>query len=151
MRHVFALPTIIVVLAASLIAGCGDDDSTTTTNAGGTTTATTGGSSAVCATFALVQSAGNDLKQIDPSQTTAAEVKEAVSNLGKSVQALGSAASDAGGQAKSDIESAVGSFQSELDSAEGQPIPQQLVTLGTALGQLQTSLSQPLSDLDCSS
>jgi hypothetical protein len=148
-RHAFALPTIVVALAASLIAGCGDDDSATTTNAGGTTT--TGADSTVCATFALVQSAGNDLKQIDPSETTPAEVKEAVSNLGKSVQALGSAASDAGGQTKSDVEAAARSFQSELDSAEGQPIAQQLVTLGTALGQLQNSLTQTLSDLDCSS
>jgi hypothetical protein len=150
-RNAFALPIIIAALAASLIAGCGDDGGTTTTTAGGTTTTTAGGSSAVCATFALVQSAGNDLKQIDPSQTTPAEVKKAVSNLGKSAQALGSAASEAGGQAKSDVEPAVRTFQSELDSAEGQPISQQLITLGTALGQLKTSLSQTLSDFDCTS
>ncbi len=143
-RHAIVLPTAIAALTAVLIAGCGDDNSTTTT-----TTATTTSASAVCANVSKVQSAASAFKQLDPNTTSATEVKQAIFTLGTSLQALSSAASQAGGQAQSSLKSTVSSFQSQLKSAANQPVSEQLTTLGTALGELESSLSQTKTQLDC--
>ena len=147
MRHTFAVPITAAVLIASLLAGCGGDDSSDS----GTTTATTGasGDAAVCAAYAQVQADAKSIKQLDPANVTATQVKQKLGSLKTSVQVLGSAASETKGQAQSDVKSAVNSFESQLNSAEGQPVSQQLVTLGTAISGLQSSLSQTASDLKC--
>ena len=149
MRNAIALPIISVVLIASLVAGCGGDDSGSSPATETSTTSGANGNAPVCATYALVVSAGKTVEQLDPSNASAAQVKRAVADLSKSVQALSSAASEAASQAASDIEPAVSRFQSQLDSAEGQPVSQQLSTLGTALGELESSLNKTISGLDC--
>jgi hypothetical protein len=149
MRNAIALPIVSVVLIASLVAGCGGDDSGGSTDAGTSTTSAANGNASVCATYALVQSAGKAVEQLDPSKASADQVKRAVSDLSKSVQALSSAASEAAGQAASEIKPAVSRFESQLDSAAGQPASQQLSTLGTALGELESSLKKTISGLDC--
>jgi uncharacterized protein YoxC len=144
MRASVSVPTIIATFGLALLAGCGGDDDS---NSGSATT-TTQTSSPVCAAYAQVQSTGNDLKQLDPS-ASASEVKQAVAKLAASVQALSSAASQEAGQTQADIKSAVKGFQSKLNSAKGQPLSEQLVTLGTALGALESSLGQTTSQLGC--
>jgi len=96
-----------------------------------------------------VQSAASAFKQLDPSTASASQVKQAIYGLGLSVKGLSSAVSQAGGQAQSNLKSAVSSFQSQLKSAVNQPVSQQLTTIGAALGQLQSSLSQTKTQLNC--
>ncbi len=96
-----------------------------------------------------MQSAASAFTQLDPSTTSATEVKQAVSTLGTSAQALASTVSEAAGQAEASLKSAVSNFQSQLKSAEDQPVSQQLVTLGTVIGELDYSLSQAASELNC--
>jgi hypothetical protein len=147
-----AAPLATVAAIAVLVAGCGGGGgSSSSTAAGSSTTTNAGSNSPVCATFALVQASKKDVEKLDPSNASPAKVKKAVTNLGKSVKALSSAASKAGGQAGSQITSATTAFQSQLDSASGQPVPQQLATLGNAIGQLESSLTQTMSQLKCGS
>jgi hypothetical protein len=76
-------------------------------------------------------------------------VKQAATKLNDSVEALSSAASQAGGQVGPSVKDAVTSFQTKIFSAANQPVSQQLVTVETALGQLETSLSQTVSQFRC--
>ena len=101
------------------------------------------------ATFALVESTGKAVGKLDPSTATAAQVKKAVGDLQKSVKALASAASAAAGQAGSEVKSAVSTFQSQVDAAQGQPASQQLRTLGAAADKLESSLNQTIAQLGC--
>lgn len=160
MRHAISAPIVIVVLTAALLAGCGGDDSesapaTETSTSTSTTTGNGGGNggggkvSAACGTYTLVQATGQAVDKLDPSDASAAQVKKAVTNLSKSVEAFAGAASKAAGATKSDVKSAVDTFQSEFDSAEGQPPAQQLNTLGNAIDELQGSLKQTVDQLGC--
>jgi uncharacterized protein YPO0396 len=144
-RHAIAVPIIIAALAVSLIAGCGGSSSSNSTTA---STATSAGAP-VCTEISNVQSAVSDFKQLDASTASVKQVQKAIYTLGVSVKALSSAASQASGQAKSSLKSAASSFQSKLKSAVNQPVSQQLITIGTALGQLESSLSQTKTELDC--
>ncbi len=143
MRHVFAVPITAAVVIASLLAGCGDDNSSN-----GDTTATAA-ASPVCADISRMQSAASDFTQLDSDNVSNTEVKQAIFALGTSVHALSSSVSKAAGQAQASLESAVSSFQSELKSAAGKPVSQQLVALGNAVGELEKSLIQAASDLNC--
>jgi hypothetical protein len=138
-RHAIALPTVIAALTASLIAGCGGSSSSSSTSAA---TSTTTGTSAVCADISKVQSAASTFKQLDPSTASVKQVKQAIYGLALTVKALSSSASQASGQAQSSLKSATSSFQSQLKSAVNKPVSQQLTTLGTSLGQLESSLSR---------
>jgi hypothetical protein len=149
MRHAISVPIAIAVLTAALLAGCGGDDSTSSPATETTTTGNAGGDASVCATYAFVQAAGEEVEKLNPSDASAAEIKKAVSNLTKSVQALGSAAAKAAGETKADVQSAVDAFQSKLDSAEGQPTAQQIATLGDAFDELQVALKQTVDELKC--
>lgn len=144
MRHTFAVPIVTLTFVASLLAGCGDDDGSN----GNPTTAATA-ASPICANISNIQSAASDFKQLDPSTVSARDVKQAIFTLGTSAKALSSSASEAAGQAKANLKSAVSSFQSELKSAVDQPVSQQLAALGTAIGELESSLSQTANKLDC--
>ncbi len=148
MRPTFALPIVTFTLVASLLAGCGSDDDSNGNTNGNTTTATTA-ASPVCADVSNLRSAASDFKQLDASTASANEVKQAIFTLGTSAQALATTASEAAGPAKASLKSAVSSFQSELKSAVDQPVSQQLVALGTAIGDLESSLSQAARKLDC--
>jgi hypothetical protein len=151
MRHLIAVPTVTAVLIASLLAGCGGggSSSSSTTGAATSTSTNTGASTPVCATFALVESAGKAVGKLDSSNASAAQVKQAAGNLQKSVKALSSAASAAAGQAESEVKSAVSTFQSQVAAAQGQPASQQLRTLGAAAGKLESSLNQTIAQLGC--
>jgi hypothetical protein len=151
MRHVIAVPTVTAVLIASLLAGCGGggSSSSSSTGAATSTSTNTGASTPVCATFALVESAGNSVEKLDSGNASAAQVKQAAGNLQKSVKALSSAASEAAGQTGSEVKSAVDTFQSQVDAAQGQPASQQLKTLGAAAGKLESSLNQTIAQLGC--
>ena len=147
MRKKFAGAVITTATAAIalLLIGCGGGGSSTTT----TSSASTAASASVCAAYAQVKSAGSSVKQLSPGSTSADQVKQTATQLNDSVQALASAASQAGGQVESSVKEAVSSFQTKLFSAANQPVSQQLVTVGTALGELQASLSQTVSQLHC--
>jgi hypothetical protein len=145
-RHAIALPTVIAALSASLIAGCGGGSDSSSTSAA---TSTTTSASSPCADIAKVQSAASDFKQLDPSTASAKEVKGAIYGLGLTVKGLSSSASQAAGQAQSSLKSAASTFQSQLKSAVNQPVSKQLTTIGTALGQLESSLSQTKTQLNC--
>jgi hypothetical protein len=149
MRKTIAIPIVTAILIASILAGCGGDDSTGNTGAATSTTTNASGNASVCATYALVQSAGDAVTQLDPSNASAAQVKQAVADLNKSAQALSSAASQAANAAGSDVKSAVSRFQAQSGSAQGQPVSQQLVTLGNALGQLESSLKETIAQFNC--
>jgi hypothetical protein len=130
---------------ALLVLGCGGGGSSTTT----TSTTSTEASASLCAAYTQVKSAGSSLKQLSPGSTSAAQVEQAATQLNDRVEALSSAASQAGGQVESSVKAAVSSFQTKVYSAAGQPVSQQLVTVGTALNQLETSLSTTVSQLHC--
>ena len=147
MRKTFAGAVITTATAAIalLLVGCGGGGSSTTTTSSTSTVA----SASVCAAYAQVKSAGSSVKQLSPGSTSAAQVKQAATQLNDSVEGLSSAASQAGGQVESSVKDAVTSFQTKLFSATNQPVSQQLVIVGTALSQLETSLSQTVSQLHC--
>jgi phage-related protein len=149
MRHTFAVPAISAVLLAALLAGCGGGNSSSSSTTAASSSTTSVGGSALCADISRVQSAANAFKQLDPSTTSAAQIGQAISNLGTSVQALASDAFEAAGEAGSNLKSAASSFQSQLKSAQDQPVPQQLVTLGAAIAELENSVTQTTTQLDC--
>jgi hypothetical protein len=146
MRSTLAIPIVTALLIASLLTGCGGGTDTSAT----TTTATAAsGNSAVCASITKVKSAANAFKRLDPSTVSAAQLQKTFSNLSTGVTDLSSALSKAGPQAKAEVKTGVDSFKSQLKSAQNQSLEQQLITLGTAIGQLQTSLSQATSQFKC--
>ena len=127
---------------------CGGGNSGSSTTAA-TATSTSAGGSEICADIAKVKSAAKGFKQLDPSTTSATQIQQTVSKLGMSVKALSSTTAKAAGQARSDLKSAAHSFRSQLKSAQGQPVPQQLITLGAAIGQLEASLTEATTQLKC--
>ena len=145
MRKTFAGAVITTGTAtiALLVVGCGGGDSSTTTTSSNSTVA----SASVCAAYAQVKSAGGSFRQLSPGSTSSAQVQQAATQLNDSVGALSSAASQAGGQVESSVKDAVSSFHTKLYSAINQPVSQQLVTVGTAISQLETSLT--VSQLRC--
>jgi hypothetical protein len=144
MRSTLAIPIVTALLITSLLTGCGGGNNTSTT-----TTTAASGNSAVCASITKVKSAANAFKRLDPSTVSAAQLQKIFSNLSTSVTDLSSALSKAGPQAQADVKTGVDNFQSQLKSAQNQSLEQQLITLGTAIGQLQTSLSQATSQFKC--
>jgi hypothetical protein len=144
MRSTLAIPVVTAILIASLLTGCGGGNNTSTT-----TTTAASGNSAVCASITKVKSAANAFKRLDPSTVSAAQLQKTFSNLSTSVTDLSSALSKAGPQAQADVKTGVDNFKSQLKSAQNQSLEQQLITLGTAIGQLQTSLSQATSQFKC--
>jgi hypothetical protein len=153
MRHAIAAPIVIVALTAALFAGCGGDDSSGDST-GGTSTTTTnnnggGGEASVCATYAFVKATGQDVAELNPGDASPSQVKKAVTNLSKSVQAFAAAAADTGGEAKSDVDSAVDTFQSQFNAAQGKPPAEQLTALGNAIDELESSLKQTVNQLKC--
>ena len=135
-------------LIASLLAGCGggaSSSSSSTTAAGSTTSS----GASVCADISNLQSAANDLKQLDASTASATDVKQTIFKLAVSAKALASSASQATGQAQADLKAATNKFISQLKSAANQPVSQGLVTVGNALDQFQSSLSQTKAQFKC--
>ena len=148
MPHRFVAAIATAGLIASLLAGCGGgaSSSSSSTTAAGTQTSS---AAAVCADISNLQSAANDLKQLDASTASVTDVKQASFKLAVSAQALVSDASQASGQAQTDLNSATNKFVSQLKSAANQPVSQGLVTVGNALGQFQSSLSQTKAQFKC--
>jgi hypothetical protein len=146
------VPIVILGLTTPLLLGCGGDDSSDGANAS-TSTTTTGSANSetapVCATFALIQSAGKEITELDPSNATPAQVKKAVDNLQKSVGAFSSAVSKAGAEVGSDVKSAVSTFESQADAAQGQPPAQRVAALGRAFDELRGTVSQSIDQLNC--
>jgi hypothetical protein len=147
MRYTIGVAGVAAALIASLLAGCGGygSSSSSTTAA----TAKPHGASEVCADISKVESAANGFKQLDPSTASATQVQQAVSKLGTSVKALSSTTAQAAGQARSDLKSATNNFRSQLKTAGDQPVAQQLITLGAAIGQLEASLTEATTQLKC--
>jgi hypothetical protein len=133
---------------ASLLAGCGGgaSSSSSSTTAAGTQTSS---AAAVCADISNLQSAANDLKQLNASTASATDVNQTILRLAASAQALVSSASEASGQAQADLKAATNKFISQLKTAAGQPVSQGVVTVGNALGQFQSSLSQTKAQFKC--
>ncbi len=134
-------------LIASLLVGCGGGGST-----GSATTAAgsqTGSATSVCADLSSLRSAANDFKQLAGGTASKAQVNQAIFKLAASAQTLASSASQVSGQAQADLKAAASSFVSQLKTAAGQPVSQQLVTVGDALNQFQSSLSQTKAQLKC--
>jgi hypothetical protein len=150
MPRASATATVIFVITAGLLGACGGDDSTTTGAGGATSTTTTGtGGSAACATYVLLQGAGEAVTKLDSEGASSAQVTQAADNLSKSVQAFSSAASKAGDEVKSEVESAVSSFQSQADAAQGKPPAQRLAALGSAFQELQRQVGKTVDQLKC--
>jgi hypothetical protein len=146
-RHTFAAPVATLTLIVALMAGCGGGgSSSSTTAAGGSTSA---GATPVCDDISGIQSAANDLKQLDASTASTADVKKVIYTLGINATALASDVPKTSGQTKSDLKNATNKFASELKSAVDQPVSQQLVTLGTALNQFKSSVSQTAAQFNC--
>jgi hypothetical protein len=142
-RQTFVVPIATAALLMSLLAGCGGGGSST---AGSSTAAS---ATHVCDDISTIQSASNDLKQLDASTASAADVKKAIYTLAVSATALASDASKASAQAQSDLKGPTNKFVSELKSAAEQPVSQQLVTVGTALSQFKSSISQTTGQFKC--
>ncbi len=126
------------------LAGTGVDSSGTTAPGTRTSSAT-----AVCADISNLRSAANDLKQLDAGTASATDVNRTILRLAASAQALASSASQASGQAQADLKAAANKFISQLKSAANQPVSQGLVTVGNALSQFQSSLSQTEAQYKC--
>jgi len=146
-RHTFAVPIATAASIASLLVGCGGGGSSSSSTTAASST--TGGATAVCADISKMQSAASDLKQLDASTASTADVKQAIFTLAANAQNLVADASQATGQAQADLKAATNKFKSQLKSAVDQPVSQQLVTLGTALSQFENSLSQTKAQFNC--
>ena len=138
LRHPFAVAVVLTLV----LVGCGGDDETTTTR---TTTTSAGGDSAVCAAYAQVKSAGEDLKQLE-SGSSPKQVGQAAAAARASVNQLSSAASQATSETRSNIKSAVDRFEAEL---EGLSIAEGLAEIEPALSKLERSLKETASQLKC--
>ena len=148
MPHRFLVGIAAAGLIVSLLAGCGGygTASSSTTTAAGTQTSS---ATAVCADISNLQSAANDLKQLDASTASATDVKQAIFRLAVGAQGLVSSVSQASGQVQADLKAATNKFVLQLKSAADQPVLQQLVTAGKALSQFQSSLSQIKTQFKC--
>ena len=134
-------------LIASLLVGCGGGTSTSSaTTAGGSQLSS---ATSVCADVSSLQSAAKDLKQLNGSTASETDVNQAIFKLAASAQALVSTASQPSGQAQTDLKAATSKFISQLKTAAGQPVSQQLVTVGNALDQFQSSLSRTKAQFKC--
>jgi hypothetical protein len=151
MRYTIGVAGVAAALIASILAGCGGYGSSSSNTTAATATSTSASASAneVCADISKVQSAADGFKQLDPSTASATQIQQTVSKLGTSVKALSSATAQAAGQAQSDLKSAAHSFRSQLKAAGDQPVAQQLITLGAAIGQLEASLTEATTQLKC--
>lgn len=147
-RHTFAGPIATAALIASLLVGCGGGGSSSSSTTAASSTSSSSATQ-VCADLSKMQSAADDLKQLDASTASTAAVKQAIFTLGVSAQALVLDASQATGQAQADLKAATNKFKSQLKSAVDQPVSQQLVTVGNALSQFQSSLSQTTAQFNC--
>ena len=114
-----------------------------------TTTTGGGGVSAACATYLLLQAAGEKVQKLESGGATAARAEQAADNLSRSAQAFTSAASKAGGQVKSDVAAAVDGFESRAGAAQGQPPDQRLAALGSAFEELQRQVGKAVDQLKC--
>jgi ABC-type glycerol-3-phosphate transport system substrate-binding protein len=145
-------PTVIIAIAALslgvLAAGCGGDDETTSSST--TTTTTTGaGNSALCSDLTKLQNQIASIDNIDPTNITVDQLNQKVSSVTSTADQIASDAREAGGVAAADIKSDVNKFTAEVKSASSQDVASALVTLGTALTSLQSSVSKSASDLGC--
>ena len=147
MRKAFVLGIATAALIASLLAGCGGGGSSSSSTTAPSSTPSS--ATAVCADISAVQSAAKNLKQLDASTASAADVKQAIFKLAASAQALVSDASQASGQAQANLKAATNKFTSQLKSAADQPLSQGLVTVGNALSQFESSLSQTKAQFNC--
>jgi hypothetical protein len=148
-RHRFnAIAGLLTLFVCALIAaGCGGDDETTTPE---TTTAGGGGSSeALCSDLTKLQSQISSIDNIDPTNITVDQLNQKVSSLTSTADQIASNASEAGGVAAADIKSDVNKFLDQVKSASNQDVASALVTIGTALDSLQSSVSKSASDLGC--
>jgi hypothetical protein len=146
--HRFLVAIAAACSIALVLAGCGGGDSSSSgpTTAAGTQTSS--GTSA-CADISNLQAAATELKQLNASNASATDVKQAMFRLAGSAQALASSASQASGQAQTSLKAATNEFVSQLKAAVDQPVSQQLVTVGKALSQFQSSVSQTKAQLKC--
>ena len=148
MPHRFLVPIATAGLVASLLAGCGGGGSSS--SSGSTAAGTpTSSAAAVCADISSLQSAANDLKQLDASTASVDAVKQAIYKFGLSAHALVASTSQATGQAHADVTAAANKFASQVKPAVDQPVSQQLVTVGKALSQFENSLSQTKAQFKC--
>lgn len=146
--HRSLIATAMAGLIASLLAGCGGggSSSSSSTTAAGTPS---GSATTVCADITSLQSAANDLKQLDVSTASVIDLKQAILNIAVSAQPLDSSASQATGQAQKDLKAATNKFESQLSSAVDQPVSQRVVTVGKALSQFENGLSQTKAQFNC--
>ena len=144
----YAMAGLMTLFACALIAaGCGGDDETTTT---ATTTAGGGGSSeALCSDLTKLQNQISSIDNIDPTNITVDQLNQKVTSVTSTADQIAADASEAGGVAAADIKDDVSKFKAEVKSASTQDAASALVTLGTALTSLQSSVSKSASDLGC--
>jgi hypothetical protein len=142
------VPIATAGLVALLMAGCGGGggSSSTDTTAGG---AATGGPTALCDDVSSLQSAVNQLKQLDASTASAYRLKQDILNVAIAAQGLDSRASQATREAQAKLKTATNNFQAQLASAVNQPVSQQLVTVGKAISQFEKSLSRTKAQFSC--
>ena len=141
-------PALIAALFLFVfVVGCGGSSSSGTSPTNTTTQA--GANSAACAAYKHASEVGGLFTILRPRYTSATQVKQTLADLNQSLRALSEAASQGVGAAQSNLKGAVASFQSEVRSAQGKPVPEQIATIKAALGKLDKSLSQAASQLGC--
>jgi hypothetical protein len=141
---------LTLLVCALIAAGCGGNDETTTSAETNTTTTAGGGSSeALCSDLTKLQSQIASIDNIDPTNITVDQLNQKVSSVTSTADQIAADASEAGGVAAADIKSDVNEFLDQAKSASNQDVASALVTLGTALDSLQSSVSQSASDLGC--
>ena len=145
---------ILILIAAAtavmaIVAGCGDDDGddAATTE---TTTTTADVDSEICSTLTQLQGEVQDVSQLSASDISAQVITNELDKVTNTVDTLATEAKEASGEIKNQVTSAVEEFKSSTGDIPGQSVPEALITLGTALGTLESDLKSVSSEVGCS-